>query len=102
MPEPAKRSRNEEPVKSPNTAKTDSLILSIAGLIFKSPSGILTIRPTKTPPVIRIGLPVFEPEFTPDLSVEVTGFDIGTLVVLFLASAQSKLELHKAVFQIDA
>jgi len=52
--------------------------------------------------VIRIALPVFEPEFTPDLTVEVAGLDIGALVVLFLASTQAKFELHKAVFQIDA
>jgi hypothetical protein len=46
----------EYPDKSPNTAKTDSLMRSIAGLIFKSPSGIQTIRPTRVPPVIRIGI----------------------------------------------
>jgi len=54
IPEPEKRSQKEKPVRSPSTANTDSRIRSMAGRILRSLSGILTIRPLYSPPVMRI------------------------------------------------
>ena len=52
IPDPVKISREDKPDKSPRQANTDSLILSILGLI--SPSGTETILPAREPPVILI------------------------------------------------
>ena len=59
VPEPLNKSSQDFPVKSPIIAKTDSLILSMAGLI--TPSGHFIILPFNFPPVILICyLPVFK------------------------------------------
>ena len=50
IPEPEKKSRKEEPERSPRMAKIDSLILSIAGRM--TPPGTFTCLPDKLPPVI--------------------------------------------------
>jgi len=54
MPDPVKISRKERPVISPRQAKTDSRILSIAGLISRDPPGTEIFLPLRLPPVILI------------------------------------------------
>ena len=50
IPEPVKMSRNERPLMFPRQAKTDSLILSMLGLIM--PAGTAIVLPLRMPPVI--------------------------------------------------
>ena len=52
VPEPENKSKKDFPDKSPRIEKTDSRILSIAGLI--TPSGHFIILPFNVPPVILI------------------------------------------------
>ena len=55
VPEPENKSRKVLPVRSPRIANTDSLILSMAGLI--TPSGHFVNLPFNAPPVILIKPP---------------------------------------------